>query len=817
MSKKPTEAQNKYLERVLNRPLTQIGSKVTGQYLDYDRRREKIAAQVKQIPDGHALAIPLSADLAAAKAKADTGSFKGAYQDLKAVKQRARDAARNYFDNLPGEITADIANTSQAIDTLAQSHQAVLDTMDVLAQDIAAEAKVGDCADLDDAYDRREELTAEHALWQGRIDAATTLSANNAGAANNLGIEAKLSSPERLVKVVRENTTKPDPDTANRLALDLGKLDMKSRLDGAYMSGAVVTRSFDEKRHHAEGLIAAALEFGDLQQRAPEPALAKFKALDDREARRIGFARQQMKQAAFRDAAPKVLGGAESKPTVNEYEPETVDVGEILAGDRLANLTDDEIDDNLIASSAVRAASALDFTMAGMDAKSDKMFNLALKGPTDLERDICTELNWPRADLKDQPNRQKMVKEIAKLLYDKATANNPNKMSADASTVTMGGVTYTNKEYLTKGGFGQINRYTDPLTNETVIVKSMNDPDMRKEMVHEMKAHRQVMGGENGVAHPNIVELKGAAVSDDGTLHMILEEAKGGDVNSFVKSVQAAANSGLLSPEASAALTRRTMAQALQGVKKLHEQGLLHLDIKAENFLMADDGTVKLADFGSAQAPAAATGTVAAKKVTTTEEYAPPELRHGDHAVDKKGEVFWLGSMLQGAASNIGIEGEAQRPDRSLGHFETFDMLRTKHGATAFDRLRDAMVDPDPKKRPTLDGVLLSAYMADQAQNFDEDDVEALAQAVVDYSAAVGRKVRDIEIDINGYSGELKRQEPTFTDGEPETSRRAKTEAYEKLRETTMAAIAPFKTKLEAYTKLRSDAEIAALDADEAA
>jgi serine/threonine protein kinase len=46
---------------------------------------------------------------------------------------------------------------------------------------------------------------------------------------------------------------------------------------------------------------------------------------------------------------------------------------------------------------------------------------------------------------------------------------------------------------------------------------------------------------------------------------------------------------------------RNYMFQILQGMKHVHSQKIAHRDLKPENILLAEDGTVKICDFGSAK------------------------------------------------------------------------------------------------------------------------------------------------------------------------------------------------------------------------
>lgn len=87
--------------------------------------------------------------------------------------------------------------------------------------------------------------------------------------------------------------------------------------------------------------------------------------------------------------------------------------------------------------------------------------------------------------------------------------------------------------------------------------------------------------------HDNIVKYVGFVKSKD-CLNIILEYCENGSLHSICKSY------GKF-PEN---LVGVYMTQVLHGLQYLHDQGVIHRDIKGANILTTKDGTVKLADFG---------------------------------------------------------------------------------------------------------------------------------------------------------------------------------------------------------------------------
>lgn len=81
---------------------------------------------------------------------------------------------------------------------------------------------------------------------------------------------------------------------------------------------------------------------------------------------------------------------------------------------------------------------------------------------------------------------------------------------------------------------------------------------------------------------------------------------------------------------------------ALQGLAAAHRAGILHRDIKPENILLADNGSVKLSDFGLARS---ITNQTAADSLVGTAAYLSPELIERG-SVDERSDIYAVGIVM---------------------------------------------------------------------------------------------------------------------------------------------------------------------------
>ncbi|KAK9478709.1 kinase-like domain-containing protein [Lipomyces japonicus] len=145
---------------------------------------------------------------------------------------------------------------------------------------------------------------------------------------------------------------------------------------------------------------------------------------------------------------------------------------------------------------------------------------------------------------------------------------------------------YTLGECLGKGAFGAVYKALNWRTGETVAAKQISLSNLSQQEVEKIMLEIELL---KTLDHSNIVRYHGF-VKTGSLLYIILEYCENGSLTAICKSF------GRF-PEH---LVSLYIAQVLQGLVYLHDEGVIHRDIKGANILTTKEGIVKLADFGVA-------------------------------------------------------------------------------------------------------------------------------------------------------------------------------------------------------------------------
>ena len=139
------------------------------------------------------------------------------------------------------------------------------------------------------------------------------------------------------------------------------------------------------------------------------------------------------------------------------------------------------------------------------------------------------------------------------------------------------------------GGMASVLRARDDDLERPVAIKVLaehlaRDPSVRTRFLREAR-----LSGK--LAHPNVVQVFDAG-EEDGRPYIVMECVQGRTLADLL------AERGHLPWQEAV----RLALQACAGLQHAHAAGLVHRDVKPQNLLLRDDGTLKIADFGIARA-----------------------------------------------------------------------------------------------------------------------------------------------------------------------------------------------------------------------
>jgi serine/threonine-protein kinase len=189
---------------------------------------------------------------------------------------------------------------------------------------------------------------------------------------------------------------------------------------------------------------------------------------------------------------------------------------------------------------------------------------------------------------------------------------------------------YFVEDKIARGGMATVYRALDYRLERPVAIKVMHphlaaDEAFTRRFIQEARQAARL-------AHPNIVNVFDQGQDGEYT-YIVMEYLPGITLRQLLNDFTT------LTWEQ----TLDVVKAVLNGLDAAHSAGIVHRDVKPENVLLADDGRIKIADFGLARA--ASHNTQTGQALLGTVAYLSPELVTGSPA-DIRSDIYGLGIMM---------------------------------------------------------------------------------------------------------------------------------------------------------------------------
>ncbi|WP_326638201.1 Stk1 family PASTA domain-containing Ser/Thr kinase [Streptosporangium sp. NBC_01755] len=190
---------------------------------------------------------------------------------------------------------------------------------------------------------------------------------------------------------------------------------------------------------------------------------------------------------------------------------------------------------------------------------------------------------------------------------------------------------YRVESRIARGGMATVYLALDIRLDRTVAVKVMH-----RSLAEDPAFVRRFIGEAKSVAslsHPNVVHVFDQGTDGDN-VYLSMEYVPGRTLRDVLRE-----RGRLPAREA-----LEVMIPVLAALGAAHQSGLVHRDVKPENVLLADDGRVKVVDFGLARAIEATNQTRTGVMIGTIGYMSPEQVTAG--AADARSDVYAAGIML---------------------------------------------------------------------------------------------------------------------------------------------------------------------------
>ncbi|KAG8341439.1 Protein kinase domain [Trypanosoma vivax] len=269
---------------------------------------------------------------------------------------------------------------------------------------------------------------------------------------------------------------------------------------------------------------------------------------------------------------------------------------------------------------------------------------------------------------------------------------------------------YRKLKTIGKGSFGEAVLVRSREDGKRYVVKAIESAAMSPKEKRDVQNEIRILAAIN---HPNIIRYH--EHFEDGTIiFIVMEYADGGDLNTRIKEAKKRDPAAPFDPK----LVMFWFLQICMALKYLHDNHILHRDLKSANIFLTAKNVVKLGDFGISTV---LQNTLAcARTVCGTPYYFSPELCQ-NKPYNNKSDVWALGVILYELLT-------LQRPFLARSLKELLKKILVGQydpiPSTVPVEIRSlcvALLQTNPTQRPSINRILETSFVQESLRSFSAD------------------------------------------------------------------------------------------------